>query len=216
MKKVVLIGIALALVACQRAVDVPPHTSVSSASSSDGDSFATSSSHVAAAFVPPISRAQERVTKKFFGTHVTPSSSPVQPERFSGYHTGVDFETFPEEQSVDVPIVSACAGTVRFAGRVSGYGGVLIQQCTYEDQPVTVLYGHLNERSLAARVGDDLQAGAPVGLLGKGYSTETDGERKHLHFGIHRGTTENFRGYVSSLDQLNQWIDGAVLLFGKK
>src|SRR5438105_13240780 len=39
----------------------------------------------------PLENAQTRVTKKFFGTKVSPGNSPVTPERFSGYHTGVDF-----------------------------------------------------------------------------------------------------------------------------
>ena len=33
-----------------------------------------------------------RITKKPFGIFITTQNSPVQPERFSGYHTGVDVE----------------------------------------------------------------------------------------------------------------------------
>ncbi|NTU99252.1 hypothetical protein HGA64_04600 [Candidatus Falkowbacteria bacterium] len=44
-------------------------------------------------FVPPISDALSRVTKKPFGIKVSPKNSSVSPERFTGYHTGVDFET---------------------------------------------------------------------------------------------------------------------------
>src|SRR4051812_39576346 len=58
----------------------------------------------------PISNGADRVTKKYFGTYVTPANSPVQPEKFKGYHTGIDFETTPEEQNVEVPILAACDG----------------------------------------------------------------------------------------------------------
>jgi hypothetical protein len=38
-------------------------------------------------FVAPLDRASGRVTKKPFGIFVTPQNSPVQPERFRGFHT---------------------------------------------------------------------------------------------------------------------------------
>ncbi|MGE5392302.1 MAG: hypothetical protein ACM3NH_00970 [Candidatus Saccharibacteria bacterium] len=39
----------------------------------------------------PLADWQERVTKKPFGIFVSPGHSPVDPERFRGYHTGTDF-----------------------------------------------------------------------------------------------------------------------------
>jgi hypothetical protein len=30
--------------------------------------------------------------KKPFGIYITPENSPVQPENFTGYHTGIDVE----------------------------------------------------------------------------------------------------------------------------
>ncbi len=124
------------------------------------------------------------MTKKSFGTHVTPTDSPVSPERFSGYHTGTDFETFPDEADADVSVFAVCAGPVRFAGRLDGYGGVLIEQCTYRGEP-----------------------GGVIGVLGKGYSAETDGERKHLHVSVHKGATLDERGYVSTQAALSGWIN---------
>src|SRR5438105_4096773 len=47
---------------------------------------------------PPIGNSLSRVTKKPFGIYITPQNSPVQPEKFKGYHTGVDFETTADEQ----------------------------------------------------------------------------------------------------------------------
>ncbi|MFA5052060.1 MAG: M23 family metallopeptidase [Patescibacteria group bacterium] len=163
-------------------------------------------------FIAPISDALNRITKKPFGIYVTPGNSPVQPEKFSGYHTGVDFETTAAEADIEVPITAACTGTVRVKQRVSGYGGVLIQDCTIDGRAVTVLYGHLNINAIMAKVGDTLQQSDVIGNLGTGYSTETDGERKHLHLGIHFGITIDYKGYVSSRDQLAGWLDAEKYL----
>ncbi|HZZ99469.1 MAG TPA: hypothetical protein VFK07_02035, partial [Candidatus Paceibacterota bacterium] len=46
-----------------------------------------------------------------------------------------------------------------------------------------------------------------IGNLGKGYSSQTDGERKHLHLGIHKGSAVDITGYVSSDDLLSNWLD---------
>lgn len=163
-------------------------------------------------FVAPISDALSRITKKPFGIYVTPQDSPVQPERFSGYHTGVDFETTDAEADADVPITAACDGAVRVKRRVSGYGGVVIQDCTLDGQAVTVLYGHLNIDSVSVAVGDTLQKKDFIGNLGQGYSQQTDGERKHLHLGIHAGTGINYKGYVATQAELSGWLDARHFL----
>lgn len=159
-----------------------------------------------ASFVAPISRANERVTKKPFGVYVTPTSSPVSPEKFSGYHTGVDFETFVDEQTNDVPVVAICGGKLRSKQRAAGYGGVAVQDCFIDDQPITVVYGHLRVASIT-RAGEYLSPGEQLGVLGTGYSSETDGERKHLHLGIHLGSAQNIRGYVAQESELRSWLN---------
>ncbi|MFA6215625.1 MAG: M23 family metallopeptidase [Patescibacteria group bacterium] len=160
----------------------------------------------------PIKDASSRVTKKPFGLKVSPSNSPVQPERFSGYHTGVDFETFSGEADSVVAIKAACSGTVIYKQRVSGYGGVFIQSCELETKPVTVLYGHLAISSISLKIGDKVAAGELIGNLGQGFSAETDGERKHLHLGIHQGKNIDLRGYVQKPEELSQWLDITKLL----
>src|SRR5690348_16155292 len=60
----------------------------------------------------PISNAAARVTKKPFGIYVTPQNSPVQPERFTGFHTGTDFETTPTEANSLVPFFAICSGKI--------------------------------------------------------------------------------------------------------
>jgi murein DD-endopeptidase MepM/ murein hydrolase activator NlpD len=154
----------------------------------------------------PIDRADERVTKKPFGIFITKEKSPVQPERFSGYHTGTDFETFPDETNSEVPFYAICDGKILQKRTASGYGGVLVESCTIDDQTVTIIYGHLSLKSISKIVGDSLSKGEKIGNLGHS-PDETDGERKHLHLGIHKGNTINILGYTPSQSALSDWLD---------
>jgi hypothetical protein len=158
-------------------------------------------------FLPPLAKAADRVTKKKFGDFITPQNSPVQPEKFRGYHTGTDFEIFPEEADADVPVKAVCDGKLALKKTASGYGGVAVESCQIDGKPITVIYGHLKISSIIANTGDGLGAGDTLGILGKGYSAETDGERKHLHLGFYRGTTVNILGYVQNQAELSSWID---------
>jgi hypothetical protein len=160
----------------------------------------------------PLADALARVTKKPFGIFITPANSPVQPEHFRGFHTGTDFETYPTEQNVDVSVSAICNGTLAMKKWATGYGGVAVESCTINGRPVTVVYGHVQLASVVPGVGDAMKAGEPFAILGKGFSTETDGERKHLHLGIHDGTAINILGYVQKKSDLNQWIDPMTVL----
>jgi murein DD-endopeptidase MepM/ murein hydrolase activator NlpD len=160
----------------------------------------------------PLSNALARVTKKPFGLLVSPGHSPVSPERFSGYHTGADFETTPAEQTADVPVFAVCAGPLILKRTVSGYGGVVVQSCQINNSAVTVLYGHLRLSSISANLNQNLSAGQQLGVLGTGYSAETDGERKHLHLSIHKGPNVNLLGYVQKPGDLAGWLDPVPLL----
>jgi murein DD-endopeptidase MepM/ murein hydrolase activator NlpD len=155
----------------------------------------------------PLANALTRVTKKPFGIKISPTKSPVSPERFNGYHTGVDLEVKEGEESAKVPVLALCAGKVKLKQWVSGYGGVLITSCQLDGEAVTVIYGHLDLDSIKYKVGDELSAGSLIGDLGKGYSSETDQERKHLHLAIHRGTATVLAGYVATEGQLKAWLD---------
>lgn len=194
-----LIGITLFLAGCSTPAQPVVDTPIAQISSSPSSS---------ATRIPyPIKDGAERITKKPFGILISPATSPVQPERFKGYHTGTDFEIFPGEEESDVEIFAICSGKIRFAGWVKGYGGVVIQDCLYKNEAVTVLYGHLNIDSVSMASGADLTEGAKIGNLGKGFSKETDGERKHLHLAIHRGSKLEYRGYVQKEEELREWID---------
>jgi len=155
----------------------------------------------------PISGALARVTKKPFGIKISPKDSPVSPERFSGYHTGVDFETTLSEQKTDVSIMAVCDGNLIYKNWVNGYGGVVIESCKIDKQEVTIIYGHLRLASISQKTGGKLVAGKSFAVLGKGFSTETNGERKHLHLGIHLGSKINFLGYAQVKSDLINWLD---------
>jgi murein DD-endopeptidase MepM/ murein hydrolase activator NlpD len=208
MKLFATFSVVILLAGCGRA-SVPVVPSVPAPAASPA-SVVTSP----ASFVQSLDRASERVTKKKFGTYITitPQNSSVQPERFSGYHTGVDYETFPDEQNIDVPVHAVCTGPLLVARSASGYGGVAVQSCVLDNNPITVVYGHLRLSSIVAKVGDQMAAGQQFAILGTGFSSETDGERKHLHLGIHRGPTVNVRGYVSAANDLKDWLDPIEVL----
>lgn len=159
----------------------------------------------------PVEGFLDRITKKSFGTKVSPGNSPVSPERFSGYHTGVDAEFADTDEPTTVRAI--LDGEVVVSRTADGYGGVTIVRHQLNEKAVYVVYGHLKPSSMLA-VGTTVGRGNELGVLGAHESTETDGERKHLHFGIYTGSQPNLAGYVSSQEQLSDWID-PISLFQK-
>lgn len=155
----------------------------------------------------------ERMTKKPFGKYVTPQNSPVSPERFTGYHVGADFEVFSSEDPHNLVVEAICDGEIIYKGDVNGYGGVLIQSCVHNDNPVTVLYGHIWLDSVDLHIGDRVTEGDFIANLGEGHSSETDGERAHLHLGVSRGEGVELKGYANSAEAaFDGWIDPLELL----
>ena len=159
----------------------------------------------------PLRDTLKRKIIKPFGIWITPDSSPVQPEKFKGYHTGLDLEIFQEEISAEVFVRAICDGDIVRKGFVAGYGGVVVQECLINKKPATVLYGHLDMNTIK-KEDNVLVKNEIIGQLGKGNSNETDYERKHLHMGIHRGTIVDLRGYVSSEKELVNWIDPCEII----
>ena len=160
--------------------------------------------------VAPIDQFKERITKKNFGTYVTPQNSPVQPERFQGYHAGVDVEY--GDVTTEVPVRAIAAGTVTYAGWVSGYGGAVIIRHQISGAAHAVLYGHLDPAALPA-VGANVSQSQQIGHLGQAYSRQTDGERRHLHFAVLAGVSNDFRGYSPTQAGLSAWINPLSLPF---
>lgn len=160
----------------------------------------------AVTYLPPVDSATERITKKPFGILINPATSPVQPEKFSGYHTGTDFEMLnDQEYGRDIPVFAVCGGRMLRDQTAGGYGGYAVQECTNGGDVFTVVYGHLDAaRTTTATY---VAPGEQLGYLGDHESSETDGERKHLHLGFHKGSTVNIRGYVSSESALSEWMN---------
>lgn len=161
----------------------------------------------------PLSQSKSRLSKKPFALYVDPDNSPVSPERFSGWHTGADLEILgAEELQGEVPVSAVCGGRLSAKRIMRGYGGVAIQECRLADDLVQVLYGHLDYQSIIALPGDFLRPGQGLANLGADRSEETDGERKHLHLAIHRGSSLDWRGYVSEELALGDWLDPCLFI----
>lgn len=217
MKKIFILGALAILIATGLAVGLSKKASAPESSSSIGTTLTASTStsqpitnNQTTTPVPksdlaePIANFKARVTKKPFGIFITPQNSPISPERFTGYHTGADAEY--EDVTADVPVFSASDGTVVLSRTASGYGGVFMIEINLNGSKHTVLYGHIRPSSLP-KVGQKVTKGEQIGLLGTGYSSETDGERRHLHFAILADNSLNIKGYVSSKSQLSSWLN---------
>lgn len=179
---------------------------------SQGDSETPSELPAHLETVWPLAGGRIRVTKKPFGIYIDPNTSPVQPERFRGYHTGADFEIFPEENPTKLAVHAVCTGELKVVRWVSGYGGVVVQRCTYRGNPVTVVYGHLALDSIVSRSGQRLLREDSIGTLGKNKSRDTDGERAHLHLAFHQGEDIDMHGYVARPDELTAWLDPLTVI----
>ncbi len=170
---------------------------------------------LAEGFTYPLSQTLERPSYKSFGQYFDKKSyvgkENLYPNQFIGFHAGTDFEIFPEEKNTNVPIFAISDGTISFVGTVTGYGGLILEKLTNSD--LTVLYGHLKLFNINLKVGDQVQANQTLAILGNQFSTETGGERKHLHFAIYKGHDLYFKGYENTKEALNEiWVDPLLFL----
>lgn len=162
----------------------------------------------------PLDSSGARQSPLHFGVRVTPDpkDNPISPpERFEGYHAGVDFEVGADELEKEVPVYAICSGKVSYSGFAEGYGGLIVQLCTLDGQQVNVIYGHLTLSSLVKQ-GKKLSAGDKLGTLGEARTHDADGNRKHLHLGIHKGKAVSMLGYVQDEAALEEFIDPLSLL----
>ena len=210
MKKplIALCGVLFALIITEiflRHSKVPtPPSATSTPTATAAPQVPTATPSPASIYADPIADFQPRITKKFFGTYVTPQNSPVQPERFTGYHTGVDIEY--GDITTDVPVFAIADGSVVLSEWVSGYGGLVVIHHPNTDPPIYSVYGHLRPSSLIA-LHASVKKGQQIAVLGTAYSHETDGERRHLHFGIVVSSAMNIKGYAPTKAGLSDWED---------
>lgn len=145
----------------------------------------------------PIEDYANRRTKKAFGEYIQ--------DRFVGYHIGDDIEYVYD--AGDVPVHAIANGTVRYVKDTPGYGGLVIIQHEIDDRSIMALYGHVSISSIELTVGNTVKEGQNIAILGQGASKETDGERKHLHFGLYEGEEIRLQGYESTTSGIQNWIN---------
>lgn len=83
----------------------------------------------------------------------------------------------------------------------------MVQSCNLNNQKTTVLYGHLDLDSIKLQTDSDIKTGDFLGNLAPGGSVNSGGERKHLHLGVIKGESVDFRGYVQGRQELIGWLD---------
>ena len=188
-------------------IDTPNSTSQETTIDSQPNSSTTPLTP-ASTFNLPIADFQNRITKKPFGIFITPKNSPVQPENFTGYHTGTDVEY--QDISIDVPVYAIADGVIILSRTASGYGGVEIVKIDINGTAHSILYGHIRPSSLTP-IGTQIKKGQQIGLLGTGYSAETDGERRHLHLAVLSDDRVDVKGYVNTKTELSKWMDPVSL-----
>ncbi|MEK7184416.1 MAG: M23 family metallopeptidase [Patescibacteria group bacterium] len=167
----------------------------------------------ATAIGEPVEGFVERVTLKPFGILINGDTSPVQPERFSGYHTAADAEfTSDADRDREISVRAVLEGTVVTSKTASGYGGVMVVKHELDGKQVFGIYGHVKPSSMLD-VGTIVVRGQQVAVLGAAGTSETDGERKHLHFGLYvGGSSPSLAGYVSTKAALESWLDPLPLI----
>lgn len=156
----------------------------------------------------PMADYQKNLIRKPFGQFIPNDGS----DRFYGYHTGDDIEVV--DLSAEVPVYALTDAKIVRLQFISGYGGVLILEFSdRDDVTYHALYGHIDLTSVPFTVGQAVRKGEQIAILGDHESVETDGERKHLHFGIYPfSATELYAGYVGTDSDLIGWSNPADFL----
>lgn len=148
---------------------------------------------VEASAVLPVDEYLERRTFKAFGEYIS--------DRFVGYHLADDIEFVDVVD--EVPVRAIMDGTVVRIEDVSGYGGMAL----IDHDGVNAIYGHIDLASSELRPGDAVTKGQTIANLGNHESNETDGERKHLHFGLYEDEPRYINGYGASESSLDEWVN---------
>ena len=156
-------------------------------------------------------KSDQRQLYKSFGQNITSefytNKRDLFPNTFLGYHAGVDLESFDNEKAdkVLVPVYAITNGTIIYKGNLKGYGGVILLRLNGINN--VALYGHV-KLPAELNVNDKITVGTKLTHLGDNFSSETSGERKHLHFAILKGSDLYFRGHEPNEFNLNkQWED---------
>jgi murein DD-endopeptidase MepM/ murein hydrolase activator NlpD len=163
----------------------------------------------------PISKYTTRQSYKTFGQNIDKQfyagREKLFPNQFLGFHAAVDLEIVPEELNQAVPVYAVASGKIVYASTVTGYGGLILEQLPGTGD--TALYGHVKLTGLTFNVGDSVAGGSQLTVLGDAFTSQTGGERKHLHFGIYKDTDLYFKGYEPTRSALDaRWLNPTDLL----
>lgn len=146
--------------------------------------------------------------KNFYNNQTVNPFGVYRNNRFLGYHSGIDVEVDPQDIARKVPVYSIFEGEVKAVKAADGYGGVVAVEHTFNETKLMGIYGHVRLWDVNVKVGQKVTSGYLIGYLGADYSNETDGERKHLHFGLSKKEDVDIRGYVEGIRELKEnWVN---------
>ncbi len=208
MKQLSLILCSLSLLtACTTAGNSDPSASISLGTTSPTPTVIASSSpavpspqpsvDTAAKIVLPIDEYGARKNLKIFGEYIQ--------DRFTGYHVADDIEYTDIES--DTHVRAMADGEVEIVQFASGYGGMIKIKHQIDNQTIHSIYGHIALDSAKVKAGDQVKAGQFLANLGVNNSEESDGERKHLHFGLYAGDENRINGYEQEASVVSKWIN---------
>lgn len=145
----------------------------------------------------PVDEYIARRNLKAFGEYIQ--------DRFTGYHVADDIEFTDIMEAVPVRAI-ADGEVLEKKEFISGYGGVARILHHVNGEQVTAIYGHLDFDGVELQEGDQVTKGQVIARLGE-KGPKTDGERKHLHFGLYKGDERRINGYEASASSVDTWIN---------
>ncbi|MFH1111604.1 MAG: M23 family metallopeptidase [Patescibacteria group bacterium] len=153
---------------------------------------------VATEVVLPIENYATNRTRQVYGQYVT------EPEE--GYNIGDDIEV-DQSQKGDVPVTAITDGEIIYKKWTTNYGGLVVIKHLINQTEVKTLYGHLRLASIAKKIGERVEKGEIIGMLGADQSYDTDNQHRHLNFGVYQGSDINLSVVVSKSEQLVNWLN---------
>lgn len=138
------------------------------------------------------------------GSFIWPASGVLTSKmgaRWGRLHAGIDIA-----KRGTVPVYASAGGTVSYAGKMSGYGNVIMIIHNINGKTYTTLYAHL--RSINVSSGQKVSQGQFIGYMGNSgnvYPKPTKNNPQagqHLHFEVHNGIWRNKSSAINPLSVL--------------
>lgn len=112
--------------------------------------------------------------------HNAPSKGSFANQHGPLFHTGMDTGWLLE----GLPVHAIANGRVRFMQHDATWGTLVVVESAVNDSTFfTTLYGHLDPE-LDIRVGDDVDMGQKIGVIGRSFTLDNGGYIAHLHLTI--------------------------------